>query len=64
MKHPIYTALALLSCGWLVMANARGVSLFQAGANRAAFASTAYRYRPAIHTSSSSGGWSFGSSHK
>jgi len=60
MKHPIYTALALLSCGYLTMANTRGWNYFTSTANRSSYSNTSYRYRPAINTSSSSssgGGW-------
>lgn len=62
MKHPLYTVFSLLACTYLFTANTRGWSFFQSNANRSALASTAYRYRPAAYTSSSS--WSFGSSHK
>jgi len=58
MKHPLYTALAVLTCAWLAASNMRGWSLFQGGVNRSVLNSTAYRYRPAIHTS---GGWFSGS---
>ena len=65
MKHPIYTTLSLMTCFYLVTANARGWSLLQSSANRSAFSNTAYRYRPSVFTSSSgSGGWSFGGFHK
>jgi hypothetical protein len=49
----------MLACGWLVTSNLRGWSLIQSTANRSSLTNTAYRYRPAIN-SSSSGGWSFG----
>ncbi len=58
MKHPIYTALSILAFGYLATANMRGWSFFQSAANRSALNSTAYRYRPAVH--SSGGGFSFG----
>jgi len=58
MKHPIYTALSLLSCAYLVTSNARGWSFIQSSTNRSALSSTAYRYRPAIISSGSS--WSSG----
>ncbi|MBB5037295.1 hypothetical protein [Prosthecobacter dejongeii] len=65
MKHPIYTALGLMTCAFLATSNARGWSFWQNSANRSAFSNTAYRYRPSVFSSSSGGGgWSFGSSHK
>lgn len=64
MKHPFYTGLSLLACVYLFTANARGWSLLQSSANRAAFSNTSYRYRPSISTSSGGSGWSFGGFHK
>jgi len=66
MKHPLYTVFAIASCLYLGLANLRGWSFFTSSANRSAFSSTSYRYRPAINTSSgSSGGWfSGGGFHK
>jgi hypothetical protein len=61
MKHPIYTALAILSCSYLTLANTRGWNFLQSSANRSALSSTSYRYRPAINTSSG-GGWFSGGS--
>lgn len=63
MKHPIYTALGLMTCAFLATSNARGWSFLQSSANRSAFNSTAYRYRPSAFTSSG-GGWFSGGSHK
>lgn len=58
MKHPFYTVFAIGSCLYLGLANLRGWNYFTSSANRSAFTSTSYRYRPAINTSSgSSGGW-------
>jgi len=58
MKTPFYSALAIASCLYLGLANLRGWNYFTSSANRSAFSSTSYRYRPAINTSSgSSGGW-------
>ncbi len=58
MKHPFYSAFAIVSCLYLGLANLRGWNYFASSANRSAFSSTSYRYRPAINTSSgSSGGW-------
>ena len=58
MKHPLYTIFAIASCAYLGLANLRGWNYFTSSANRSAFSSTSYRYRPAINTSSgSSGGW-------
>lgn len=66
MKHPFYTVFAIGSCLYLGLANLRGWNYFTSSANRSAFTSTSYRYRPAINTSSgSSGGWfSGGGFHK
>lgn len=66
MKNPFYTVFAIASCLYLVLANLRGWNYFTSSANRSAFTSTSYRYRPAINTSSgSSGGWfSGGGFHK
>lgn len=65
MKNPFYNAIALLCCGWLLAANTRGWSFWQSSANRSALHSTSYRYRPAISTGSSGGGWfSGGGFHK
>ncbi|SKB03751.1 hypothetical protein SAMN02745166_03903 [Prosthecobacter debontii] len=65
MKHPFYSSISLLACAYLVTANMRGWTMFPDTANRRALTSTAYRYRPSVFTSgSSSGGWSFGGSHK
>ncbi|MFM2165654.1 MAG: hypothetical protein RIS79_25 [Verrucomicrobiota bacterium] len=67
MKNPFYTVFAIASCLYLGLANLRGWNYFTSSANRSAFSSTSYRYRPAIHTSSgSSGGWfsSGGGFHK
>lgn len=63
MKHPVYTTLSLMACAYLSLANVRGWSFWQGSANRSAMNSTAYRYRPAVFTSSGGGGF-FGSSHK
>jgi hypothetical protein len=62
MKTPFYSALAIASCLYLGLANLRGWNYFTSSANRSAFSSTSYRYRPATNTSSgsgsgSSGGW-------
>jgi hypothetical protein len=58
MKTPFYSAFAIASCLYLGLANLRGWNYFTSSANRSAFSSTSYRYRPAINTSSgSSGGW-------
>jgi hypothetical protein len=58
MKTPFYSAFAIASCLYLGLANLRGWNFFTSSANRSAFSSTSYRYRPAINTSSgSSGGW-------
>lgn len=64
MKHPVYTVLALLSCGYLLTANSAGWSLLQSRANRAALQSTAYRYRPAVYSSGGGGWFSGGGFHK
>ncbi|MES2593723.1 MAG: hypothetical protein V4662_00215 [Verrucomicrobiota bacterium] len=60
MRNPIYTIVALMSCGYLAMANINGWALLGAGLSRSALNSTSYRYRPS-HASS---GWSFGGFHK
>ncbi|MGV3662618.1 MAG: hypothetical protein ACO1TE_20715 [Prosthecobacter sp.] len=64
MKHPIYTLLTLLSCGYLIAANAMGWSFLQSSANRSAYQSTSYRYRSSMHSSGSGGGWFSGMFHK
>lgn len=65
MKNPIYTVIALMACGYLFAANLRGWSFLQSSANRSAFQSTSYRYRPSFNSSSSSGGgWFSGMFHK
>lgn len=63
MKHPIYTMLAIISCGYLTLANTRGWNYFASSAVRNSLTNTSYRYRPAIHGSGGSG-WSFGGFHK
>lgn len=63
MKNPFYNAIALLSCGYLLAANARGWSFWQSSANRAALQSTSYRYRPAMG-GGGSGWFSGGGFHK
>lgn len=60
MKNPIYTIVALMSCGYLATANMSGWALFHSGITRSSLNSTSYRYRPS-HVSS---GWSFGGFHK
>lgn len=62
MKHPIYTLLALLSCGYLIGSNAMGWSFLQSSANRSAYHSTSYRYRSV--GSSGGGGWFSSMFHK
>jgi len=65
MKHPIYSALAIASCLYLGLANLRGWNHFAWNNPQHAASSTSYRYRPAIPTGSSSGGWfSGGGFHK
>ena len=54
MKTPFYSALAIASCLYLGLANLRGWNYFTSSANRSAFFSTSYRYRPATNTSSTS----------
>lgn len=63
MKHPLYTLLALFACGYLITSNAVGWSFLQSRANRSAFQSTSYRYRPSFN-SGSGGGWFSGMFHK
>jgi hypothetical protein len=55
MRNPVYTIIALMSCGYLALANINGWALLRPGLSRASLNSTSYRYRPSY--SSSSGGW-------
>lgn len=57
MKHPLYMIFSIASCCYLGLANLRGWNYFHSSANRSALTNTSYRYRPAINTSSGSGGW-------